>query len=489
MSSLKQKTTSGLFWGFIDNFSKLGLTFVIGIILARLLEPSDFGLIGMVAIFVGISQSLIDSGFTQALIRKKNCSQADYSTVFYFNLFIGFFIYLVLFLSAPSISKFFEEPELTLIIRVISLGIIVNAFAIVQRAILMKEINFKLQTKISIFASLISSIIAITMAYNDYGVWSLVYKSLIGFLFTSLLLWLWNKWKPSLVFSFNSFKEMFSFGYKLMLSGLIDGLYRNVYLIVIGKFFSAADLGFYTRAEQFNNLPSQNITGVIQRVSYPALTKIQDDLPRLKIAYQKIIKSTMLLTFTSMIILAATAKPLILTLIGEKWMPSVIYLQLLSFIGMQYPLHAINLNMLQVQGRSDLFLRLEVVKKILAIPVIVIGIALGIKIMIVGMIIHTTICFFLNSYYSGKKINYSSWEQLKDISPSFVLAFSIGIVVYFIGATLILPNYQILIIQLCVGMGLFLCIAEIFKMKDYYYIKEIFLNKIIHQKNKSKQSR
>lgn len=489
MSSLKIKTISGLLWSFIDHFAQLGLTFFIGVILARLLTPSEFGLIGMVMIFVGLSQSLVDSGFTQALIRKKNCTQADYSTVFYFNLLMGSVLYLLLFFCAPSISLFFEEPKLTLIVRVISFGILINAFSIVQRAILTKELNFKLQTKLSIISTLISSIIALVMAYNEYGVWSLVYKSLLGFLFTSLFLWIWNKWKPSLVFSLNSFKEMFSFGYKLMLSGLIDGLYRNVYLIVIGKYFSAADLGFYTRAEQFNNLPSQNITGVIQRVSYPVLTKIQDDLPRLKSTFQKIIKSTMLLTFTSMIILAATAKPLILTLIGEKWMPSVIYLQLLSFIGMQIPLHAINLNMLQVIGRSDLFLKLEIVKKILAIPVILVGIAFGIKIMIVAMIIHATICFFLNSYYSGKKINYSCWEQLKDIFPSFVLALFIGGTLNLIGITLILPNYQILIIQLCVGMGLFLVIAEIFKMKDYYYIKEIFLNKIFNQKNKSKQLR
>lgn len=476
MSSLKQKTISGLFWSFIDNFSKLGLTFVIGIILARLLDPSDFGLIGMVTIFIGISQSLIDSGFTQALIRKKNCSQADYSTVFFFNLLVSFILYLILFICAPSISQFFDEPELTSIVRVISIGIIVNAFAIVQRAILSKEINFKLQTKISIFASLISSITAITMAYNGYGVWSLVYKTLLGFLFTCLLLWLWNKWKPSLIFSLKSFSEMFSFGYKLMLSGLIDGLYRNIYLIVIGKFFSAADLGFFIKAEQFNNLPSQNITGVIQRVSYPALTKIQDDLPRLKLAYQKIIKSTMLLSFTAMMILAASAEPLILTLIGEKWLPSVIYLQLLCFIGMQYPLHAINLNMLQVQGRSDLFLKLEIIKKILAIPVIIVGVLYGIKMMIVGMIILATVAYFLNSYYSGKNINYSSRDQLIDILPSFVLALFIGSTVYILGITIILPYYQILIIQLTVGVGLFLSIAEIFKMKDYKYLKSIFKN-------------
>jgi teichuronic acid exporter len=479
MSSLKQKTVSGLLWSFIDNFSKLGLTFVIGIILARLLDPREFGLIGMITIFIALSQSLVDSGFTQALIRKKDCTQADYSTVFYFNLFVGIILYTVLFFYAGAISRFFDEPQLLLIVQVVGLSIIVNAFTIVQRARLIKAINFKLQTKISIIASMSSGIIGIMMAYSGYGVWSLVFKTLLGFTITSLLLWIWNKWKPSFEFSRNSFKEMFSFGYKLLTSGLIDTAYRNIYLLVIGKYFSAAELGFYTRADQFSNLPSQNITSVIQRVSYPVLAEIQHDIPRLKTAYQKIIKSTMLITFVSMIILAVVAKPLVLTLIGEKWLPSVIYLQLLSFGGMLYPLHAINLNMLNVQGRSDLFLRLEIIKKILAIPVIVVGVLLGIKAMIVGMIIISMIAFFLNSYYSGQHIGYSSMQQLKDILPSFILAIFIGSITYLIGSLLILPNYLILIIQLIAGGGFFILITELFKMQDYLFVKEIFLDKVL----------
>ncbi|MFT5214589.1 MAG: teichuronic acid exporter [Patiriisocius sp.] len=479
MSSLKQKTISGLLWSFIDNFSKLGLTFVIGIILARLLDPREFGLIGMITIFIALSQSLVDSGFTQALIRKKDCTQADYSTVFYFNLFIGIILYTVLFFSAGAISRFFDEPQLLLIVQVVGLSIIVNAFTIVQRARLTKAINFKLQTKISIIASLSSGVIGIMMAYSGYGVWSLVFKTLLGFTITSFLLWIWNKWKPSFEFSRNSFKEMFSFGYKLLISGLIDTAYQNIYLLVIGKYFSAAELGFYTRADQFSNLPSKNITSVIQRVSYPVLAEIQHDIPRLKTAYQKIIKSTMLITFVSMIILAAVAKPLVLTLVGEKWLPSVIYLQLLSFGGMLYPLHAVNLNMLNVQGRSDLFLRLEIIKKILAIPVIVVGVLLGIKAMIVGMIIISMIAFFLNSYYSGQHIGYSSMQQLKDILPSFILAIFIGSITHLIGAFLILPNYLILIIQLIAGGGFFILITELFKMQDYLFVKEIFLDKVL----------
>lgn len=476
--NLKQKTVSGLTWSFIDNFAKLGITFVIGIILARLLTPREFGLIGMITIFIAVSQSFIDSGFTQALIRKNDCSQKDYSTVFYFNLVVGVFLYIVLFFAAEPISRFFGEPQLKLLVQVLGLGLIINSLTIVQTAILTKRIDFKLQTKISIIASIISGMIGIGMAYNGYGVWSLVVRTLTGFAFTSLLLWLWNKWKPTLVFSKDSFKEMFSFGSKLLLSGLIDTTYRNIYLLIIGKFFSATELGYYTRADQFNKLISQNITSVIQSVSYPVLSSIQDDIPLLRTAYQKLIKSTMLIIFVLMLGMAAIAEPLVLALIGEKWMTSVVYLQLLCFVGMLYPLHALNLNMLQVQGRSDLFLKLEIIKKLLAIPIIVIGILFGIKILILGMIVHSIIALYLNSYWSGKFIGYPFSEQLKDILPAFILALFISVIVFFTGSLINVSNLWKLILQILIGILLFFGIVEAAKMKDYLYIKNIISEKL-----------
>ncbi len=480
--SLKSRTVTGLTWSFIDNFSRRGITFVVGIILARLLTPVEFGLIGMIAIFIAISQSLIDSGFTQALIRKENCTQTDYSTVFYFNLFVGVVLYSILFFSANSISSFYDEPQLKSLVQVLSFGIIINAFAIVQRARLIKSINFKLQTKISIIASICSGVIGIIVVYLGKGVWGLVIYNLLDNTFTSLLLWVWNKWRPSLLFSNKSFNEMFSFGYKLTVSGLIDTVYKNIFLIIIGKYYSAAELGFYTRADQFNKLPSQNITSVIQRVSFPVLSEIQNDIPRLKTAYQKLIKSTMLITFACMFLLIAIAKPLLFTLIGEKWLPSVIYLQLLGFVGMLYPLHAINLNMLIVQGRSDLFLKLEVVKKALAIPVIMFGVFMSIEVMIVGMIVLSMISYFLNSYYSGNQIGYTSFQQLKDILPSFILSLFIGGIVYLISLFIKLPIFLILTTQLLVGGGLFFVLAELFKMQDYIFVKETFLERLIKYK-------
>ena len=476
--TLKEKTISGLAWSFIDNFSALGITFLVGIILARLLTPHEFGLIGMIYIFMAISQSIIDSGFTQALIRKKECTQADYSTVFYFNLILGVIIYLIFVFTSGIISHFFNEPQLKLIVKVLGLGLIIESLTIVQRAKLIKRIDFKLQTKISVISSIISGIIGITMALKGFGVWSLVIKSLTGYAVTSFLLWIWNKWKPSLTFSISSFKEMYSFGSKLLISGLIDVSYRNIYLLIIGKYFSATELGFYTRAEQFTNLPSQNIDIVIQRVSYPVLSTMQDDIQKLKEAYKKLIKSTMLITFVLMLGMAAIAKPMILTLIGEKWISSVVYIQLLCFVGMLYPLHSLNLNMLNVQGRSDLFLRLEVIKKLLAVPIIIIAILYGIKIMIIGMFVNSCMAYYLNSYWSGKFIKYSFGEQIKDILPSFLLAIFISSVIFFLGNAMDISNILKMIMQILLGALLFIGITEATQMKDYLYIKHIFLEKL-----------
>lgn len=476
--TLKQKTITGTIWSFIDSFANQGIQFIAGIVLARILSPREFGLIGMLAIFIALSQSFVDSGFTNALIRKKNCTQTDYSTVFYFNFVVGIIFYFILFFSAGSISVFFNEPQLELLLQVLGIGLILNALGIIQRTILTKDINFKLQTRVSVVASTLSGIIAIAMAFNGFGVWSLVALTLSRFGFTSFFLWMWAKWKPSLTFSTRSFKDLFSFGSKLLISGLIDTVYRNIYYFIIGKYFSAVELGYFTRADQFQALPSQQLTGVFGRVSYPILSTIQNDVKKLRNAYKQIIKSTMLITFVFMLGMAAIAKPMILTLIGEQWLPSVIYLQMLCFVGMFYPLHALNLNMLKVLGRSDLFLRLEIIKTVLAVPVIIIGILYGIKIMILGMLINTIIAYYLNSFWSGKLIGYSSFEQVKDIFPSFLLAFTVAAIVYIIGNVIDFSNIWILVTQLIIGAVLTIILAEIFKLNSYLTLKEIIFNQL-----------
>jgi teichuronic acid exporter len=485
--SLKKKTISGLFWSFIDSFANLGIHFIIGIILARILSPIEFGLVGMLTIFIAVSQSFVNSGFSQALIRKKDPSQADYSTVFYFNLIIGVVCYLILFFCADLISRFFKEPQLKLLVQVLGLSLVINAFAIIQQTILTRRIDFKLQTKISIISSVVSGFIGIGMALVGYGVWSLVIRTITMYAMTSILLWLWNRWKPILTFSIQSFKELFSFGSRLLVSGLIDTIYQNIYYLVIGKYFSAQELGFYYRADQFKMLPSSNLTTVIQRVSYPVLSSIKEDIPKLKEAYKKLIKSTMLICFVLMLGMAASARSMVLTLIGEKWEPCVIYLQMLCFVGMFYPLHALNLNMLQVQGRSDLFLKLEIIKKALAVPIVVFGVIWGIKIMIIGMIIINMIGYYLNSFWSGRFIGYSFLDQIKDIFPSFLLAASVSFVVFIVGLLIPLPSMSLFAVQLVIGVLLFFSVCEVFHFKDYIFIKEIVKDKFMkyrdHDKN------
>ena len=478
MSSLKQKTVSGLIWSFVDTMAGQGITFIVGIILARLLSPREFGLIGMLTVFIAVSQSFIDSGFSNALIRKKDCSNTDYSTVFYFNLAVGVLFFILLYLSAPPISGFFNEPELTAILQVMGVVLIIDSLTIIQRTILTKRIDFKLQARISVIASIGSGFVAIAMAFNGFGVWALVAQRLVKQGLNSLFLWIWNRWKPLLVFSTESFKELFGFGSKLLISGLIDTIYRNVYFLIIGKFFSAQELGFYTKADEFKRLPSQNLNAIIGRVSYPVLSTMQDDIPRLRNNYQKLIRSVMFITFILMIGMAAVAEPMIHTLIGAKWEPAIIYLQMLCFVGMMYPLHALNLNMLQVQGRSDLFLKLEIIKKIIAIPTIVIGIFFGIKMMIVGMMVNTLIAYYLNSYWSGVKIGYSFIHQVKDILPSFFLSLIMGISVYILGELLPFSYLVNLIIQILFGALFVFVFCEITKFKDYIFVKELVLEKI-----------
>jgi teichuronic acid exporter len=469
--SLKERTITGLFWSLVDSIANQGVQFVVGIILARLLSPREFGLVGMLTIFIAVSQTFIDSGFSNALIRKKDCTETDYSTVFFFNLAVGVLAYSLLFAFAGLISSFFDEPLLKPILRVLGLSLVFGSFGIIERTILTKNIDFKLQTRVSVVASVGSGAVAIYMAYAGYGVWSLVALTVTRFGLTSFFLWFWVRWIPRRIFSMHSFNELFSFGSKLLASGLINTIYNNIYYLVIGKFFSAVELGYYTRADEFNALPSQNLNSIISRVSYPVLSSIQDDKLALKAVYRKLIRSTMFVTFVLMIGMAAVARPMIITLIGTKWLPTVIYLQMLAFVGMFYPLHSLNLNMLNVSGRSDLYLRLELIKKALAAPTIVVGVFLGIKVMIVGMMINTLIGYYLNSYWSGRFINYSFAEQVRDIFPSLMLALAVGAVVHSIGLLAPLSPVVLLSVQICSGAVLTIGYCEIMEFRDYIYLK------------------
>jgi O-antigen/teichoic acid export membrane protein len=478
MTSLKVKTINGIGWSFADNMVSTGITFLVGLILARILSPAEFGILGMIAVFIAISNTIVDSGFSSALIRKNDATNTDYNTVFYFNLLLGIVLYIVLFLSSPAISRFFNEPILIPITRVMGIVLIINSFGIIQRTILTKQVDFKTQTKISLISSLTSGFVGIAMALNGLGVWSLVGQQVSRRLLNSIFLWVFNKWRPVLEFSRKSFKDLFGFGSKLLISGLIDTLYRNIFYLIIGKFYQADKLGQYTRAEGFNSVFSSNLTGIVQRVSFPVLSSIQDDANLLKQAYRRVIKTTMLVTFTSMLGLTAVAHPLIVVLIGEKWLPAAGYLQIICLAGMLYPLHAINLNMLQVKGRSDLFLRLEIIKKTVGILPIVLGICWGIEIMLWGSVLTSFVAYFLNSYYSGRLIHYSVSNQIKDILPSFGMALCMAIIVHLIGVLFSMPLIVQLILQVLTGIAIILGICEASRFEDYLYIKQLVKDKL-----------
>ncbi|WP_221932409.1 lipopolysaccharide biosynthesis protein [Carboxylicivirga sp. M1479] len=427
---LKQRAVKGVMWSAIQRFSSQGVQFVLGLILARLLSPSDYGLIGMLAIFLAISDTFIDSGFSTALVQKKDCDELDYSTSFYFSGAVGFLFYALLFLFAPLIAGFYDEPQLVQLTRVLGLTLIVNSLAIVQRAKFTINIDFKSQTKAAVSAIVISGGVGIYLAYAGFGVWALVVQNLLRRSLDLIILWCISKWMPRHGFSFQRFKDLFSFGSKLLLSGLLDTFFKNIFTIVIGKVFSAQSLGFFTRAKQFSEFPSSNITTIIQRVTFPVLSVVQNDDFRLREGYRKIIRMAALVVFPLMMGLAALAKPLVITILTAKWSETVWMLQIMCFAMMWYPIHAINLNVINVKGRSDLFLRLEVIKKVITIIMLVITIPIGIKAMLIGQIATSLLALIINTYYTKRIINYGFWQQMKDIGPVLLLSLVMGAFVY-----------------------------------------------------------
>lgn len=422
--SLKKKTVKGTVWSVIERFSAQAVSFVVMIIMARLLTPREYGLVGMLVIFTEIAQSLVDSGFSQALIRKQDRSQTDNSTVFFFNIAVGAAIYIILFLCAPAIARFYDEPMLTDITRWICLGVVINSFAVVQRALLTVNIDFRTQAKASITSAVLSGIIGIYMASTGFGVWSIVTFQLTHYAFNVVLLWIMSKWRPSLLYSWQSFRLLFGFGSKLAAAGIIDTIYRNIYTIVIGKVFRPTDLGYYTRSTQFSGFMSSNVTGVIQRVTFPVLCSIQNDDERLRSAYRRVLRLSAFLIFPLMTGLAGIAKPLVVILLKEQWAFAGVLLQILCFAMMLYPIHSLNLNLLQVKGRSDLFLKLEIVKKGIGIAIICCTLPFGLVALCYGQILSSVLCLVINTFYTGKLINVGFMLQIRDLLPTLFYSIS-----------------------------------------------------------------
>ena len=446
-NTLKKQTITGVFWSGLERFSVQGVTFLVQLVLARLLTPNEYGLIGMLVVFLQIGQVFIDSGFANALIQKKECTPADFATVFYYNLLLSLAIYAILFFTAPFIASFYNQDILIPLLRLLSLTLIINALAIVQKTILVKRVDFRTQTKVSLFSAILSGVIGISLASKSFGVWALCWQQ-ISFSFLQLFFYtLYVHWLPNSKFSKESFIKLFNFGSKLLISSLISVIYKNLYSVVIGKKFTAAELGYYTRAEQFAMFPSNNLGNIIARVAFPIFSKIQDDTPKLCTAYRRIIQYSSYIIFPLMCGLIAIAEPLITVLLTEKWLGIVPLLQILCIDWMLDHLSIINLNLLYVKGRSDWALRLEIIKKIIAIIILIATIPFGLTIMCWGRVLYSIIATIINTHYTRILINLNFFQQMIDIIPYLIGALVMAAIVY--GVNLLISTS---ISQVIIGM-------------------------------------
>ncbi len=464
--NLKSKTKKGLLWSSIERFGTQGIGFLFTIIIARILSPDDYGVIAMPMVFLALAQVFIDSGFSNALVRKQDLTEEDLSTAFYFNVIVGVVCYIALFFCSPLIADFYETPILTDLLKVTALATLFNPLCTVQQAILTKKIDFKTQAKVSLAGAVVSGVGALIMAYYGLGVWSLVFQQVGAALVRVILLWALSDWRPKTGWSKESFKYLWGYGSKLLASGLLDTTYNNIFPIVIGKFFTSAQLGNYTRAQQFTQLPSSTLTSVLQRVTFPVLSEIQDDDERLKNSYRKFLKLSAFVIFPLMLGLAAVADPLIRVLLTDKWEGCILLLQLLCFSMMWYPIHAINLNLLQVKGRSDLFLKLEIIKKAVGIAIMCFTIPHGLVWMVAGSILTSLLCLAINTFYTGKIIGVGFFVQMKDLLPTLCNCLLMWGLILIIN--MFIPNIYIqLIVDILIGVAVYVLLSRLFSKAEF----------------------
>lgn len=474
--SLKARAIKAVFWSALEQFGNKLVGFIISTMLARLLMPEEFGLIAMLSIFIGLASVLIDSGLTQSLIRTNECDTEDLSTVFYFNIIISIIVYFIFYLIAPFVSTYFEQPALINIIRVYSIVFIINSFSAVQKTILTKSLDFKTLMFATMPSLFLYGLVGIFLAINGFGVWSLVWAAIAQSIAVSIQLWLKSTFKPILIFNIVKFKYHFNFGYKLLLSGLLETIFSNSYTFIIGKLYAPSQVGFYSKSNNLQMLPVQLITSVLTKITYPLFSEIQNDNIRLKKIFKRLIQIVILIVAPTLVFSAILATPIFRLLYTEKWLPAVPYFQILCIAGILFPLHSFNLHILNVKGRSELFLKLEIFKKIIILVAIFISIQYGLLGLLYGNVITSILSFFINSYYSGKFINYNSLHQIKDMMPILLITLISGFIVFL---TDILINSYHDIIRILVGgfIGIFslFVLLALLKISAYEDFKSIVM--------------
>ncbi len=477
-SSLKRKTVNGFFWSSMEMLFSQGQGIIYGVVLARLLTPNEFGLLGMVTIFIAIAQVFVDSGLSQALIRKQNCTELDYNTIFWVNIIIGVFSFVGIWILAPFIANFYEKPELINLTRVLALAIIFGSLTLNQQTIITKNLDFKTLTKSSFIGTFVAGVVSILLALYGFGVWSLVWRVIVNQVVRSLILWYYNRWLPNFTYSKVILKEHFLFGSNLLLISMVSAVYKSFYNMIIGKNYPVSTLGYYTNAEQYSNMPATSISSITNKVSYPVLAEMQHDNARLSQSVRKLIETVMYLSFIILFGLAAVARPLLTILLGKIWIPSIIYFQILCFAYAITPLHIINHNIMKVKGRSDLFLRTEIIKYLLFTPLLFLGAIYGIKILLAGIVIFYWISFLINAMYSKRLIGISIFKQCIYLLPGLTIAGISALLTWSLDLLFHCNNLLILTMQVIFFPVMVILLSIIFKVEAFLELKQIMIHKL-----------
>lgn len=477
-NSLKSKTISGLLWKFAERIGAQAITFILSIILARLLSPSDYGAIAILLVFITIADVFVNAGFGSALIQKKDADDLDFSSVFYFSFIFSVFVYLVVFLAAPFVANFYNMPILQPTLQVLALRIPVAAINSVQQAYVSRNMQFKKFFYSTLSGTAASAVVGIFMAYNGYGIWSLVGQYLSNAVINTMVLFSVISWRPQLIFSFQRLKSLFSYGWKLLLSGLLDTASQSLNSLLIGKFYSSADLAFFETGKKFPMVIVTNINSSISSVLFPALASEQDEPEKVKAHTRKAIQISSYIMWPMMLGMVACADSIVSLVLTDKWMPAVPYLQIACITYGLWPIHTANLQAINAIGRSDVFLKLEIIKKVIVIAALLISIQFGVLFIALAGLITGIINAFINAYPNGYLLNYSYIEQIEDIFPSFLSAAMMALVVYYIGS--FTENiYLKLLLQITCGIIIYILSSKIFKLNSFEYIIDLYRQKFI----------
>lgn len=478
---IKKRTVFGMVWSAIERFGSMVMSFASNLVLARLLMPNDFGVIGMLHVFIAISGAFMIGGFGDAIIQKKDATHDDYSTVFVWNMVLSVFFYVVLFFLAPSIARFYDMPSLCEVLRVYSLVLILVALSVVQNAILRKELRFKALSIRNLSASFVALVVGVIMAYLGFGVWSLVASALINQLMNVILVWRISSWRPSIVFNKKSFKDMFAFGGMMMLTSLVDKIYANLQGLLIGKWYSASELGYYTQASKLENIPTGSLSYIVSNVSFPVFSKLQNEKDKLLFGLRKNIKAITYLNFPLCVVLLIIAKPLIELLYGAKWDPSAPYFQLLCISGMLYAMNSLNGSIVKALGKGKMFFTINLVQRAIGLALMFFGIRYSVKGLLIAVVASGFINYFIYSVANGKLLNYGLWMQLKDVIDSLLLSVIVGVAVFFLSRLLPWHPYLVMAVQIVVYIGLYWAVSKLLKLEGYFTYREIFKQLILRK--------